>query len=202
MKKIILWASLTVFLIALVYFLIPAHIYQSLLYLIAIAGSLAIGICVLALYLLITDYIRTDGGKKKENENKEDSGYEGYLMTAVFLICLFGGGYQCLVRETNLVKEELEKNGVFTFAKIVDGSSFSARKLDLSHIEVAFTLENGQLGYTSISIPKSFFNRLHQDQEIPIVYSKRHLSVNTIITTPEELARYQNKENPNTKTSL
>ena len=202
MKKIILWASLTVFLIALVYFLIPVHIYQSLLYLIAIAGPLGIGICVLALYLLVTDYIRTDGGKKKENENKEDAGYEGYLMTAVFLICLFGGGYQCLVRETNLVKEELEKNGVFTFAKIVDGSSFSTRKLDLSHIEVTFMLENGQPGYASISIPKSFFNQLQRDQEIPIVYSKKHLSVNKIISTSEELTHYQNKQRPNTKPLL
>jgi hypothetical protein len=202
MKKIILWATLTVFLIALVYFLIPVHIYQSLLYFIAIVGPLAIGVCVLALYLLITDYIRTDGGKKKEDESKEESGYEGYLMTAVFLICLFGGGYQCLVHETNLEKTELDKHGVFTFAKIVDGSSFSTRKLDLSHIEVAFTLENGQQGYTSISLPKSFFNRLYQDQEIPIVYSKRHLLVNKIITTPEELTRYQNKQNPNTKPSL
>lgn len=195
------WTTLTVFLIALVYFLIPVHIYQSLLYLIAIVGPMAIGVCLLALYLLITDYIRTDGGKNKENGSKE-YGYEGYLMAAVFLICLFGGGYLCIVHQTNLEKTELDKHGVFTFAKIVDGSSFSTRRLDLSHIEVAFILENGQQAYTSISLPKSFFDRLHQDQEIPMVYSKRHLSVNTIITTPEELARYQNKQNPNTKPSL
>jgi hypothetical protein len=194
MQRILFWAGLSVFLILLVYFIIPVHIYKSMLYLIAIVGPIAIAISLISLYLLTVAYVREDGGKK-------ENGTESYIIIAIFMICLFGGGILAISHETHLEHKELEENGVFTYAKIVDGSSFSTRKIDLSNVEVIFNQENGQKGSINISIPKSLFQHLYLNQEIPIVYSRNHLSINRVITTPEELQHYTSK-NPYSKRQL
>ncbi|WP_316803792.1 hypothetical protein [Pedobacter nototheniae] len=185
-KRTLIWGALTAFLFVLFYYLIPVNLYQSFTTFIALLGAISIAISSALFVGGIIFLIEDRNGRDKSNP-----GVSGYFMAAVFMIGLFGGGFLFIYRETTLVEEELDKNGVFTVAKVTGGDSYSTRRLDMTKIRVMFKLDNGLNTTQDVSISKYAFDNYYLDQELPIVYSPKYPSVVRLLTSEAEIYKYQ-----------
>lgn len=185
-KKLTIWGIVCMLLVYIFYFAIPIGTYQSATTLLAITGAISITVCVFVLFSGL--FILFD--KYDENGKVKERPIQGIFLMIIFLVSLFGNAILIIWVEVERESEELDKNGVIVMAKIVNGSSFSSRRIDLSDISVEFTDIRGVNHRLKVEISKYEFDRFYLNQEIPILYSTKYMSINRVIYKEEDFLKY------------
>lgn len=194
MPKTLLFGVLTVFLFLFFYNMIPVNWYGQLLYLIAIAGSVSIIVCVFLFFknlltVIPAHYIST-------TEQEKDS--MGCFFGALGIGCFFALSFLFIHNDGRLREIEFRDHGVVTMSWVVDGSSFSTRKIDLTSLKVKFKMENGKIWTGEESISKNEFSNFYIGQRLPIIYSRRYPTVIKFLRSEEEYIKYLRKDKDST----
>lgn len=170
------------------YFAIPVGTYQSATTLLAITGAISITVCVVVFFSGVF-YLLSETGKNKERP------FEGILLLIILLVSLFANAILILWIEVNRESRELDENGVITMAKIIDGSSLTSNRIDLSNISVEFKDLNGAKHRLKVELSKNEFDRFYLNQEVPIGYSTKYMNINHVIYRESDFRKYPNNGN-------
>ncbi len=168
-KKSLLWGISFVIIFIIFYGVIPLDIYSKYTTFITIVGTL---LCTGTLLVFVISAFY--GNPEKEAQADDENDYSGYLFGAIIIGGLIGFGILFITNEVNRESTELRKNGVYTTAKVIDGSSYSTRKADFTSLDLIFIDEQKKPVQASISVSKHEFHRFYKMQSIRILYSRRY----------------------------
>lgn len=168
-KKSLLWGISFAFLFIIFYGIIPLDIYSKYTTFITILGTLLCTGTLLA--FVISAFYGTPPDEEPVNDEND---YSGYVFGAIIIGGLIGFGILFISNEVRRESAELRKNGVYTTAKVIDGSSYSTRKADFTSLDILFLDEQKNTKQTSISVSKHEFHNFYKMQNLRIVYSRRY----------------------------
>ena len=168
------------------YFAIPIGTYQSATTLLAITGAISITVCVVVFFSGVFYLL----SKTDENGKIKERPFEGILLLIILFVSLFGNAILILWIEVERESRELDENGVITMAKIIDGSSLTSSRIDLSNISVEFKDLNGAKHRLKVELSKNEFDRFYLNQEVPIVYSTKYMNINHVIYRESDFRKY------------
>jgi len=183
LKKRILYGALTFGLIWLFWSGIPIDFFASNTTLVAIVAAISLPVPFIAFCVSFMDL-----PESPEETDKTDN--SGYAIVAGLIIFIFIFPIALIYHETQLESDEFENYGIYTTGTITDGSSLHGRRVDFSSVVVAFTSEEGYNYNIDHSLSAAEFNRLSKDQEVPLVYSKRHPNLLKILYTYDDILKY------------
>ena len=182
-KKLVIWCSAAVAIFVLFYWGIPVNIYQNSPVFFAAVGSISLTVTVIMSMALLMSL-------KKPKPDPNAGSIEGYVIFAVLMVTLFGGGALFIYREIQMEKQELAQYGEVAIANIVNGSSLTTRRVDLTNITLTFVKKDGEESTVTHSISSKQFANFYQGQQVPVLYSTRYPSVIKIIDSFEEMQKY------------
>jgi hypothetical protein len=192
------WGIITAVTIIFFTYLIPVNIFASALYLIVIAGAVAI--TFVSVKLLVSIFLKDlTKAVKNEDDLPEDERREaiakaynpsGCVILPVILVLFWGAVALLIWREIQMEKNEIHNYGQLTKADIVGGSSFSSRKYDFSKIVLGFKKIDGDSAFVNHSITANQFKEYYKGEPIVIIYSTRYPSILEVVNTQAELDEY------------
>jgi hypothetical protein len=185
-RKLTIWGIACLLLIYIFYFAIPIGTYQSATTFLAITGAISITVCVFVFFSGVVYLL----SKTDENGKINERPFEGILLLIILFVSLFGNVLLILWIEVQRESRELDENGVVVMAKIVDGSSLTGRRIDLSNISVEFTDAIGAKHRLKVELSKTEFDRFYLNQEVPIVYSTKYMNINSVIYREADFLKY------------
>jgi len=172
-----------------------------MLYLIVIAGAAAItytSVKFLASIFLkdLMSAVKNTALPDEERKEAIAKAYNpsGCVIVPVIVVIFFLMVGLMIWREVQMEEYEIENYGQLTQARVINGSSFSSRRLDLTNLTLGFKTEKGDSVFLNHSISKSQFQNFYKDETIPIIYSTRHPSILKIVNSREELEKYMEKQ--------
>jgi hypothetical protein len=101
------------------------------------------------------------------------------IVTGILCIStLFIFGYQFIVYTTDFYVKELQENGIYAKAVVVDKTQIHGRRgRTIESIDVAFFLPNKKRHDATISISRQEYQKYYRGMKIPIYYSSKHPSI-------------------------
>jgi hypothetical protein len=181
-RKAVIWGSALVVVVWFFFWGVPINYMKSALTVLAIMAGVSITVCFFMTYFAIRFLLFP---------SKKDNPYEGYIIFAIIMVVFFGSCVLMIFAETNREQHELEKYGQIAMAKVVDGSSFATRRIDLTSVKLVFTMANGEEYTVDESVSHVNFDMFYQGQEIPVIYSTEHPTILEILYRREELNKYK-----------
>ena len=201
MKETVKWGLITVAIYVGINYLIPVNIYSAMLYLIVIAGAAAITYTSIKFLasIFLKDVMSAVKNTELPDEERKAAIAKAYnpsgcVIVPVIVIIFFLMSGLMIWREVQMENYEIENYGQLTQARVINGSSFASRRLDLTNLVLGFKTEKGDSVFLKHSISASQFQNFYKDETIPIIYSTRHPSILKIVNTREELEKYIEKQ--------
>lgn len=100
------------------------------------------------------------------------------IISGLACVCtFFVFGYFLISQSVNQTTDELIKYGTTANATVIDKTSISAKRKDMTSIDAVFKVENGEEYTVTFTVTEKMYEQFKVGMTIPIIYSSEHPEV-------------------------